>query len=80
VRTRAQKIGAAEANSGLALQLAQAQILNGDWREWFRDLERVQALKPEDLKRVMEKALVKSNRTVGMIVNSKPEAAAGGGR
>lgn len=81
VRARAQKITAAESNSGLALQLAQSQILFGDWREWFRDLERVQALKVEDLKSVMEKTMLRSNRTVGMIVSSRTEpASSGGGR
>ena len=80
VRTRAQKIHVAETNSNLALELAQSQIMYGDWREWFRDLERVQAIRVEDLKAAMEKTLVKSNRTVGMIVNAKPETGAGGGR
>jgi len=80
VRTRAQKISEVESNSGLALQLAQAQIFYGDWREWFRETERVQALTLGDLKSAMEKTLVKSNRTVGMIVNAKPETSAGGGR
>jgi predicted Zn-dependent peptidase len=80
VRTRAQKIHVAETNSNLALELAQSQIMHGDWREWFRDLERVQAIRVEDLKAAMEKTLVKSNRTVGMIVNEKPETGAGGGR
>jgi len=80
VRTRAQKISEVESNSGLALQLAQAQIFYGDWHEWFRETERVQALTLGDLKSAMEKTLVKSNRTVGMIVNAKPETSAGGGR
>ena len=80
VRTRAQKIGIAESNSSLALELAQTQEIMGDWREWFRDIERVQALKVEDLTRAMEKTLVKSNRTVGMIVHAASETSAGGGR
>ena len=80
VRARAQKISEVESNSGLALQLAQAQIFYGDWHEWFRETERVQALTLGDLKSAMEKTLVKSNRTVGMIVNAKPETSAGGGR
>ena len=80
VRTRAQKIAASESNAGLALQLAQTQMLLGDWREWFRDLERQQALTLADVKGAMGRSLVKSNRTVGMIVTPKAEAAAGGGR
>jgi predicted Zn-dependent peptidase len=80
VRTRAQKISTAESNSRLALDLAQAQIFYGDWHEWFRDIERVQALRPEDLRAAMEKTLVKSNRTVGMIVHAASGTPAGGGR
>jgi predicted Zn-dependent peptidase len=80
VRTRASKIGTAESNSRLALDLAQTQTLYGDWHEWFREIERVQALKTEDLRNVMEKTLVKSNRTVGMIVHAASETSTGGGR
>jgi predicted Zn-dependent peptidase len=80
VRTRAQKISEAESNSGLALQLAQSQILYGDWHQWFREIERVQALTPADLKNAMERTLVKSNRTVGMIVNAGSGTSTGGGR
>jgi predicted Zn-dependent peptidase len=80
VRTRAQKISEAEANSSLALQLAQAQIFYGDWHQWFRETERAQALTLGDLKGAMERTLVKSNRTIGMIVNARPESSVGGGR
>jgi predicted Zn-dependent peptidase len=80
VRTRAQKIAEAESNSQLALQLAQSQTFYGDWREWFREIERTQALEPDDLRRAMERTLRKSNRTVGMIVNAKSETPSGGGR
>jgi len=79
VRARAQKIAAAESNSSLASELAQYQTLFGDWREWFRGLERVQALKPTDLKDAMEKTLVRTNRTVGIIVSSRTETASSGG-
>jgi predicted Zn-dependent peptidase len=80
VRTRAAKIATAESNSRLALELAQAQTLYGDWHEWFRDIERSQALRVSDLRSAMDRTLRKSNRTVAMIVNPKPEANAGGGR
>ncbi len=81
VRVRAQKIGAAEDNGQLAGELAQAQVLYGGWREFFREQERVQALTPQDLIAVMKQALVKSNRTVAMIVNpSQDGEAAKGGR
>lgn len=80
VRVRAQKIGAVEDNGDLAGELAQAQALYGGWREFFREQERVQKLTPDDLIAVMKEGLVKSNRTVGMIVNPPAVADAKGGR
>ncbi len=82
VRMRAEKIGAMEENGEVAGQLAQAQTLYGDWREFFREQERVQSLTVEDLTAAMRVALVKSNRTVGMIQPPAAPAApaAEGGR
>jgi predicted Zn-dependent peptidase len=79
VRMRAKKIEAAEDNGSLAGELAQAQDLYGDWHEFFREAEHVQALTPADLMEVMQTDLVRLNRTVGMIVNPQP-AAEGGAR
>lgn len=79
VRTRAQMVGAAQSNDGLAGELAQAQTLYGDWREFFRSAQRVQALTVADLGAAMQAAMRPSNRTVAMIVPPKA-AASGGGR
>ncbi|MFM7230508.1 MAG: M16 family metallopeptidase [bacterium] len=80
VRMRASKIGAVSQNSSLASELAQAQSLYGDWREFFREQERIQSLKPADLVNALKSALVKSNRTVAMIKNPSATAANEGGR
>jgi len=80
VRVRAQKIAAVEDNGSLAGELAQAQALYGGWRQFFREQERVQALTPGDLVRVMRAGLVKSNRTVASIVNPPADADGKGGR
>jgi predicted Zn-dependent peptidase len=77
VRMKAAKIGAVEDNENLAGELAQAQIQWGDWREFFREQERVQALTVTDVMSAMKRSLVKNNRTVAMIVN--PSASDGGG-
>jgi predicted Zn-dependent peptidase len=79
VRVRAQKIAAAEGNQGLATELAMAQTLYGDWREFFREQERLQALTVADVARAMTRSLTRSNRTVAMIVNPEPQAGAEGG-
>jgi len=78
VRVKAQRIASVEANADLASSLAQAQTLQGDWREFFRDQERVQSLTVPQLMDAMNSSFVRSNRTVGMIVNrpAAPAAAA----
>ena len=78
VRVKAEKIAEAENNASLAGALAQAQTLHGDWRAFFREQERVQALTPADVMQAMKTSLVKSNRTVGMLTNPAPAAHAEG--
>ena len=80
VRMRASKIGTVEDNGELAGELAQAQQLYGSWREFFREQERLQGLRIEDLTAVMRESLVRSNRTVAMIQNPPAPAAREGGR
>jgi predicted Zn-dependent peptidase len=80
VRVRANNIRRAEQNGGLTDALVRAQILQGDWREFFREQERVQALTVDDVIQAMKTSLVKSNRTVAMIVNPPKQAANEGGR
>lgn len=79
-RTRSSTIGACEDNSQLAGALATAQMVRGDWREVFRDLERVQRLTPADLDAALESAIRRENRTVAMIVPPRAAAASEGGR
>jgi len=80
VRVRAEKIGTADNNAQLAGSLAQAQALHGDWHEFFRGQERVQALTTAGLMDAMKRSMIRSNRTVGLIVNPKAQAANEGGR
>ncbi len=80
VRVRAEKIGAVDGNGDLAGELGQAQAIYGGWREFFREQERVQSLRPEDLTAVVREYLVASNRTVAMIRNPQAAAANEGGR
>jgi len=79
VRVRAGKIREVENNLSLAGALARAQNLYGDWHQFFREQERVQALTVGDLMAAMKSSLVRSNRTVGMIVNPPKQASNEGG-
>jgi predicted Zn-dependent peptidase len=69
VRVRVQKLAAVEGNSALADQLSMAQALRGDWREFFRAQERVDALTLADLTAAMRLAFRRTNCTTAMIVN-----------
>ena len=62
------------------LPLGMYQSWYGDWKEFFRDIDRIEAVTKEDIMRVAKKTLTPSNRTVGMIVTEDPaaEAPAGG--
>lgn len=67
---RANVVRGLNSNMGLALNLAQAHAQHGDWREAFSYLDDLARVTLEDLQRVAQQYLVRSNRTVGMISNS----------
>lgn len=66
-RARANLIRQLDSNSGLASQLANYQVLTGDWRNLFRDLDRINKVRREDIKRVADEYFTSKNRTVGII-------------
>ena len=75
-RVKAGLIRQLTGNSGLALQFAIAQTLYGDWRELFRDVERIDAVTAADVKRVANATFTESNRTVGKIESAAPKGGA----
>jgi len=60
-------LGSIDSNMGLAMALAYAQNLQGDWRETFRALAKIDKVTAADIQRVARATFVKSNRTVGAI-------------
>ncbi len=64
-------------NPGLAFQLATAQVRYGDWREIFREVERIDKVTKADIRRVANKTFVANKRTIGMIENVTPAAKGG---
>ena len=64
-------------NSGLAFQLTTAQMRYGDWREIFRQVERIDKVTKADIRRVANKTFIPSRRTIGIIEN---ETATKGGK
>jgi predicted Zn-dependent peptidase len=69
-RAKASLLRELDSNQGLALQLADYQRLFGDWRELFREIDRIEAVTAEDIRRVASASLVATNRTVARMVPS----------
>jgi predicted Zn-dependent peptidase len=73
-RVKAGLLRQLESNQTLALQLATAQTLFGDWRELFRSVDRIDKVTAADIRRVASATFTAQNRTVAYIDNSKPAA------
>ncbi len=73
-RAKADLLRQVRSNFGLAVQLGMYHSWYGDWREFFRDLDRIEKVTKEDIMRVASKTLTATNRTVGMIVTEEPGA------
>jgi len=79
-RVKAMLLRQLDNNSGLALQLALTQTEMGDWRELFRQLDRIDKVTAADVRRVADKTFSVNNRTIAYIDNSPaPTTAAKGG-
>jgi predicted Zn-dependent peptidase len=73
VKTKAKAglIRGLRSNGGIASQLATAHVQYGDWREIFKQVDKIEAVTAEDIMRVAKETFVSTNRTVGMIVNDE---------
>jgi predicted Zn-dependent peptidase len=78
-RAKADLIRSLNENEGLAMELAEYQAYYGDWRELFREIDRLDAVTKADIRRVANKTFTEENRTVGIIETAKPQAAAPAG-
>ena len=66
-RAKASLIRSLDSNSGLAGMLAEAQARYGDWRELFRQVDKIDKVSKDDIRRVSNKIFVDNNRTVGIL-------------
>ena len=74
-RTRASMLHGLADNQGLANNLSEYQTRYGDWRELFKQLDRVDKVTKADIRRVANEVFVASNRTSAMIETEAPSAA-----
>jgi predicted Zn-dependent peptidase len=70
-RAKANLIRGLASNSGLAGQLATAQARYGDWRELFRQVDRIDKVTAADIRRVAEATFKEGNRTVGIMESTR---------
>jgi len=66
-RSRASLIRQLDSNSGLASLLTFYDVVTGDWRNLFKQLDDIDKVTAEDIKRVSNEYFVTKNRTVGII-------------
>jgi len=55
----------------LALQLAYYEALYNDYSELFNELDKINKVSAEDIRRVANKSLQKSNQTTGELVSKE---------
>ena len=66
-RVKANLVRSLRSSTGIARQMAAFQALFGDWREIFRQVDRIEALTAEDLRRVARETFRETNRTVATL-------------
>lgn len=73
-RARADLIRQLDSNIGLAFQLTFYEVVTGDWRNLFRQLERIEAVTPDDIRRVANGYFIDTNKTVGTLETEEVES------
>jgi predicted Zn-dependent peptidase len=66
-RAKASFVAQLEDNDGMAFQLGAYQLYWGDWHTMFKELDRINAVTPEDVQRVAQQYFTKNNRTVAIM-------------
>lgn len=77
-RAKASLLRSLADNQGLALHLGTIVARYGDWRELFYEVDRIDKVTKEDIRRVADKTFVATNRTVGIIETNKRATPPGG--
>ena len=67
-RAKAAFLGGLASNSGLAQQLADAEVRYGDYHQMFTHIAKIEAIQGADIQRVASEIFVKRNSTVAVIV------------
>jgi predicted Zn-dependent peptidase len=73
-RARASLIRQLDSNSGLASMLTFYEVVTGDWRNVFRQLDKIDKVTADDIQRVAKEYFKTKNRSVGIIETTAPGA------
>ncbi len=76
-RAKADLIRSLGNNEGLAEALATYQARYGDWRELFRQVDKIDKVTKADIRRVSNKIFIPENRTIGVLDTRKPAGKGG---
>jgi len=69
-RAKADLIRGLADDAGLAQSLGVMEAYYGDWRELFRQVDRIEKVTKADIRRVAAKTFTRENRTVGILENN----------
>ena len=72
-RARAGLIRQLDSNSGLAAQITFYEVVTGDWRNLYTQLDRIDEVTAENIQRVAKEYFTRKNRTVGVIETTVAE-------
>ena len=72
-RSRASLIRQLASNSGLAAQLTFYEVVTGDWRNLFKQLDDIDKVQADDIQRVAKEYFTTKNQTVGIIETTVTE-------
>jgi predicted Zn-dependent peptidase len=72
-RSRASLIRQLASNSGLAAQLTFYEVVTGDWRNLFKQLDDIDKVQAQDIQRVAKEYFTTKNQTVGIIETTPTE-------
>jgi len=72
-RSRASLIRQLDSNSGLAAQLTFYEVVTGDWRNLFKQLDDIDKVQADDIQRVAKEYFTTKNQTVGIIETTVTE-------
>ena len=72
-RSRASLIRLLASNYDLATELTFYEVITGDWRNLFKQLDKIEQVTAEDIQRVVKEYFTSKNRTVGIIKTTPTE-------